>query len=59
MDVNPDFRDLFKVLNACRVRYIVVGAHAVVYYTEPRYTEWVGVSGSDQGGVGNAVNLNE
>ena len=39
MDVNPDFRDLFKVLNACRVRYIVVGAHAVVYYTEPRYTK--------------------
>jgi hypothetical protein len=48
MNVNSDLRDLFKTLNACHVRYIVVGAHAVVYYTEPRYTKdldlWVDAS---------------
>ena len=39
MGVNQDFRDLFRILNDCRVRYLVVGAHAVAYHTEPRYTK--------------------
>ena len=39
MSVNPDFKDLFRILNDARVRYIVVGAHAVAYHTEPRFTK--------------------
>jgi Nucleotidyltransferase of unknown function (DUF6036) len=47
MGVNPDFRDLFRELNAAEARYLVVGAHAVTFYSTPRYTKdldvWVGV----------------
>ena len=39
MAVNPDFRDLFSVFNAAEVRYLVVGAQAVIFYTVPRYTK--------------------
>jgi hypothetical protein len=38
MPANVDFKDLFKIFNAENVEYLVVGAHAVVYYAEPRYT---------------------
>lgn len=37
--VNPDFRDLFAALNEADARYLVVGAHAVAFYAEPRYTK--------------------
>jgi predicted nucleotidyltransferase len=36
---NPDFRDLLQGLSDAGVRYLVVGAHAVAFYTEPRYTK--------------------
>ena len=39
MDISLDFEDLFKTLNAFRIKYLVVGAHAVMFYTEPRYTK--------------------
>jgi len=39
MGVNPDFNDLFRTFNEAEVRYLVVGAYAVVYHTEPRYTK--------------------
>lgn len=39
MPVNPDFKDLLHHLNAAKVRYLVVGAYAVIHYTEPRYTK--------------------
>ena len=39
MDISSDYRDLFKILNKHKVRYLVVGAYAVVYYTEPRFTK--------------------
>lgn len=39
MDANPDFRDLFQCLNDASVRYLVVGAYAVIFHTEPRYTK--------------------
>jgi len=46
--VNPDFRDLFAALHEAEVRYLVVGAHAVAFYAEPRYTKdldiWVEAS---------------
>jgi len=46
--VNPDFRDLFAALNEAEASYLVVGAHAVAFYAEPRYTRdldiWVDAS---------------
>ena len=39
MGINPDFRDLFSELNAADARFLVVGAHAVIYYAVPRYTK--------------------
>ncbi|MBM4043370.1 MAG: hypothetical protein FJ290_33195 [Planctomycetes bacterium] len=39
MAINPDFRDLFIAFNGEGVEYLLVGAHAVGYYTEPRYTK--------------------
>ena len=46
--VNPDFRDLFAALNEAQAKYLVVGAHAVAFYAEPRYTKdldvWVEAS---------------
>ncbi|NIM10523.1 MAG: hypothetical protein GTO45_00895 [Candidatus Aminicenantes bacterium] len=39
MPVNPDFKDLFKLLKEEAVEYLVVGAHAVIFYAEPRYTK--------------------
>jgi predicted nucleotidyltransferase len=39
MDVNPDYKDLLRVLNSYHVKYLVIGAHALAFYTEPRYTK--------------------
>lgn len=39
MDVNRDFIEMLVASNAERVRCPVVGAHAVAYHTEPRYTK--------------------
>lgn len=39
MAVNPDFRDLFKAFNDGRVEYLVIGAHAVMFYARPRFTK--------------------
>ena len=38
MPANPDFKELFSIFNKEAVEYLVVGAHAVIYYSEPRYT---------------------
>ena len=37
--MNRDFKDMFRMLNEHRVRYLVVGAYAVTFYAEPRYTK--------------------
>jgi len=39
MDINPDFSDLLKSLNRANARYIIVGAQAVIYHADPRYTK--------------------
>jgi hypothetical protein len=39
MDANPDFKDLFSVFRDERVEFLVVGAHAVIFYAEPRFTK--------------------
>lgn len=43
MDANKDFKDLLRCLNQEKVEYIVVGAYAVIFYTEPRYTKDIDV----------------
>jgi len=39
MKMNPDYEGFLKCLNDHKVRYLVVGAHAVSYYTRPRFTK--------------------
>ena len=39
MEINSDFRDLLRSLNAAGVRYLIVGGYAVMVHTEPRYTK--------------------
>ncbi len=39
MLIPSDYRDLLRILNKHKVRYLIVGAYAVVYYTEPRFTK--------------------
>lgn len=39
MSHNEDFKDRFRHLNEEQVEYLVVGAHAVIFYTEPRFTK--------------------
>jgi hypothetical protein len=48
MALSPDLTDLLRALSAAGVRFLVVGAHAVAYHAEPRYTKdldlWVEAS---------------
>lgn len=55
MATNPDFRDLLSALSDTGADYLLVGGHAVMLYTSPRYTKdfdlWVRPS------LGNAVKV--
>jgi hypothetical protein len=37
--MTSDFEELLKIFNASDVKYLIVGGHAVMLYTEPRYTK--------------------
>src|SRR5271169_1348956 len=37
--MSSDFSDLLNLFKRCRVRYLIVGGHAVMKYTEPRFTK--------------------
>lgn len=37
--ISSDFSELLKTFEEHGVKYLVVGGHAVMYYTEPRYTK--------------------
>ncbi len=39
MVIPLDYKELLKILNKHRVKYLIIGAYAVIYYTEPRYTK--------------------
>jgi hypothetical protein len=39
MATNPDFRDLLSALCGEGAEFLVVGAHAVMFFTAPRYTK--------------------
>ena len=45
--MTSDYKELLEVLNAYGVRYLIVGGHAVMKYTEPRLTKdldiWIAV----------------
>jgi hypothetical protein len=43
MATNPDFRDLFAAFYAEGADFLIVGGHAVMLYTEPRYTKDIDV----------------
>ncbi|MDO8494080.1 MAG: nucleotidyltransferase [Deltaproteobacteria bacterium] len=43
MEICQDYEELFLKLNEHKIKYLVVGAHAVMYYTEPRYTKDIDV----------------
>lgn len=37
--MSPDFKEILSIFNDHEVRYLIVGAYAVMKYTEPRYTK--------------------
>ena len=39
VETNPDFKDLLRALNEENARYLLIGAYAVAFYSEPRYTK--------------------
>jgi hypothetical protein len=39
MATNPDFRDLLSALSAEGAEYVIVGGHAVMFHTTPRFTK--------------------
>jgi len=39
MLTSPDFKELLSLLEKHKVRYLVVGAYAMMKYTEPRFTK--------------------
>jgi hypothetical protein len=38
MDLHPDLIELLKGLSASKVRFLIVGAHAVAFHGHPRFT---------------------
>jgi len=39
MLTSPDFKDLLKLFEKHKARYLVIGGYAVMKYSEPRYTK--------------------
>lgn len=44
MPINLDYKEMFKILLEEKVEYLLVGAHAVTYHSELRYTKDVNAS---------------
>ncbi len=38
MKVEKDFEEFIRLLNYHKVKYLIVGAYALIYYTKPRNT---------------------
>lgn len=43
MKITEDYEDLFALLNAHGIKYLIVGAYAVMYYSAPRFTKDIDV----------------
>lgn len=58
--MNPDFKEILSIFNEHEVRYLIVGAYAVMKYSEPRYTKdldiWVEASEDNSKRVFSALN---
>jgi hypothetical protein len=39
MLTSPDFRELLKIFEEHKIRYLIVGGYAVMKYSEPRFTK--------------------
>src|ERR1035438_4983942 len=39
VQMSSDFEELLRIFNGNEVKYLIVGGHAVMLYTEPRYTK--------------------
>lgn len=39
MNLSSDYEELFKTFAKHKVKYLVIGAYAVIYYTEPQHTK--------------------
>ena len=39
MLTSPDFRELLKIFEKHKIRYLVVGGYAVMKYSEPRFRD--------------------
>ncbi len=37
--MSPDFKEILSTFNEHEVKYLIVGAYAVIKYSEPRYTK--------------------
>lgn len=59
MEISPDYEELFRLLNDYKVRYLVVGAYAVMFYSAPRFTKdldlWISPDGNDPNQVHKAL----
>jgi len=57
--LSSDYEDLFSTLNAYKIKYLVVGAHAVAFYAQPRFTKdldvWVPTALNDSQRVYDAL----
>jgi len=57
--VSSDYEELFSTLNVYKVKYLVVGAHAVAFYAQPRFTKdldvWVPTALNDSQRVYDAL----
>lgn len=43
MLTSPDFKELLKILEKYKIRYLIVGGYAVMKYSEPRFTKDIDV----------------
>ncbi|MFA9213846.1 MAG: nucleotidyltransferase [Candidatus Methylacidiphilales bacterium] len=59
MELSKDFKEFIELLNANKVKYLVVGGYAVGYHGHPRYTKdidlWILMKRSNAENVINAV----
>ncbi|MBW1889744.1 MAG: hypothetical protein JRF32_09220 [Deltaproteobacteria bacterium] len=39
MLTSPDFKELLKIFEKHKIRYLIVGGYAVMKYSEPRFTK--------------------
>ncbi len=39
MEVSSDYEELLRIFSRRRVKYLVIGAYAVIHYTEPKQTK--------------------